>query len=147
MQTPHDEAVIVSSMATPYTIAPVIVGSKSVLGTILTGVALVGLGALTGGAAAFGTLGAAWSAGAGATFGYFAAHIGVAMVLGGLAQAVAPTPDSGSPEERPENKPGFAFNGPVNTMAQGHPVPLAYGRLIVGSAVISGGSSVGDIAA
>ena len=35
------------------------------------------------------------------------------------------------------NTPSYLFNGAVNTTAQGHPVPIGYGRLIVGSAVIS----------
>ena len=35
-----------------------------------------------------------------------------------------------------ENK-GYLFNGPVNTTQQGLPVPIAYGELVVGGAVIS----------
>ena len=31
------------------------------------------------------------------------------------------------------------FNGPVNTVSQGNPVPVGYGRLKIGSAVISSG--------
>ena len=31
------------------------------------------------------------------------------------------------------------FNGPVNTTAQGNPVPVIYGEMIVGSATISAG--------
>lgn len=37
--------------------------------------------------------------------------------------------------------PNYAFNGPVNTTAQGNPVPVLYGRLRVGSQVISAGIS------
>jgi predicted phage tail protein len=33
----------------------------------------------------------------------------------------------------------------VNTTAQGHPVPVGYGRMIVGSAVISAGIDVDEI--
>ena len=40
--------------------------------------------------------------------------------------------------------PSYIFNGPVNTMAQGHPVPIGYGEMIVGSAVISAGISVDE---
>ena len=141
----ENEFVLSSGYEQPYTLAPVIEGSKNALGTILTGVALIGLAALAG-PAAFGALSGAWAAGWGATAGYFAAHVGVGLVLGGLSQLVSPTPKSGSPAERPENKPSNIFNGPVNTTAQGHPVPVCYGRLIVGSAVISAGISVGDIA-
>jgi predicted phage tail protein len=36
----------------------------------------------------------------------------------------------------------FTFSGIVNTSKQGLPVPVAYGRLFVGSAVISSGLDV-----
>ncbi|WP_260627457.1 tail assembly protein [Pseudomonas protegens] len=39
----------------------------------------------------------------------------------------------------PNNRPSYSFNGAVNTSVQGNPVPLLYGRMIVGSAVISAG--------
>lgn len=147
MAEPVVEAAMVSGMQTAYTIAPVLQGSKNALGTILTGAALIGLAALTGGAAAFGTLSGAWAAGLGATAGYFAANIGVGLVLAGLAMAVSPTPDAPKPGDREANKASDVFNGPVNTAAQGNPVPVCYGRLIVGSAVGSAGMSVGDVAA
>jgi len=76
----------------------------------------------------------------------FAVNVAVSMVISGIANALfAPdTPDlRGS--ERPDNKPSDTFNGPVNTLAQGHPVPVGYGRLRVGSQVISAGLSVEQI--
>ena len=72
--------------------------------------------------------------------------IGVSMVLGGVAQLLAPTPklqDSSSTE----NEASYIFNGPVNTSAQGAAIPVGYGRMIVGSAVISAGVIVEDVAA
>lgn len=39
------------------------------------------------------------------------------------------------------NLASYAFNGPVNTTAQGNPVPVLYGRLRVGSQVVSAGIS------
>ncbi|MNL81044.1 Bacteriophage lambda tail assembly protein I [compost metagenome] len=44
-----------------------------------------------------------------------------------------------SAADGPENGASYNFNGPVNTTAQGNPVPLLYGRMIVGSSVISAG--------
>jgi predicted phage tail protein len=41
--------------------------------------------------------------------------------------------------DQAENKASYNFNGPINTTAQGNPVPLGYGRKIVGSAVVSAG--------
>lgn len=40
------------------------------------------------------------------------------------------------------NLTSYAFNGPVNTTAQGNPVPIIYGRVRVGSQVISAGIKV-----
>lgn len=65
--------------------------------------------------------------------------LGASVALGGVAQMLAPTPKAPTPNERPENRPSYYFAGPINTTAQGHPVPLGYGRMIVGSAVISAG--------
>ena len=47
--------------------------------------------------------------------------------------------------EKPENTPSTYFDGAVNTTAQGHPVPIGYGKLIVGSAVISAGLTVEEV--
>ena len=58
-----------------------------------------------------------------------------------------PDAQASEPSERPENKPSYSFNGAVNTTAQGHPVPVGYGRLVVGSAVISAGIDVDEVPA
>ncbi len=67
--------------------------------------------------------------------------LGASMVLGGVVEMLSPTPKikTGVEAEKTENKPSYNFNGPVNTVAQGHPVPLAYGKIMTGSAVISAG--------
>ncbi len=67
--------------------------------------------------------------------------MGWSLVIGGVIQLLSPTPktDSGMGSEDPLHRPSYNFNGPVNTTAQGHPVPLAYGKVICGSAVISAG--------
>ena len=41
--------------------------------------------------------------------------------------------------EQVENKPSYLFDGAVNTTRQGNAVPVGYGRLRVGSQVISAG--------
>lgn len=71
--------------------------------------------------------------------------VGFAMSLGGVAQMLSLSP-SAEPKEKAENQPSYTFNGPVNTTAQGNPVPILYGELIVGSQVISAGLSVDQIA-
>jgi predicted phage tail protein len=70
---------------------------------------------------------------------------GAAMMIGGVIQMLSPMPKTRNPQDSPENQAGYVFNGAVNTQAQGNPVPLLYGRLIVGSAVISAGIATEDI--
>lgn len=133
------------------TITPVIIGAnfisnawKSTVGKVLLGTAIVAAAFLTGGAsiAASGFL----AGGITTTFwGGVALSVGVSLALGGVAQMLAPQPKSSGPQE--EQQPSYVFNGAVNTTAQGQPVPVGYGRMIVGSAVISAGISVEDIAA
>lgn len=72
---------------------------------------------------------------------------GVAMIIGGVIQMLTPVPslNSDTSNNLPDNKPSYAFNGGVNTSAQGYPVPVGYGRMIVGSAVISAGIVVEEL--
>lgn len=69
-------------------------------------------------------------------------QVGIGLIAGGVVQALTPVPKAPEPPEQPDNKPSYNFNGPVNTSAQGQPVPICYGRLIVGGAVISAGISI-----
>jgi len=57
----------------------------------------------------------------------------VSIVTGLIMQALFKPP---KPKEEKETK-SYLFSGPVNTAAQGVPIPLGYGRLRVGSTVIS----------
>lgn len=70
-----------------------------------------------------------------------AAAVGWSMIAGGVADILfaPPKPNTASQQEKVENKPSYVFDGPVNTTAQGHCVPVAYGQLRVGSQVISAG--------
>jgi predicted phage tail protein len=121
--------------------APVIAGAGgSPLGKILLGAIIIGTAFLTGGATLV--------AGQGIVFSGFLAQaafgIGVSLALGGVAQLLAPTPPALEPME---TETSYVFDGPVNTTAQGQPVPIGYGRMIVGSAVISAGLTVDDVQA
>jgi predicted phage tail protein len=64
---------------------------------------------------------------------------GYAMIAGGIVQLLTPMPKGRSAKDRPENQPSYTFNGPINTQAQGNPVPVVYGKMVVGSAVLSAG--------
>lgn len=70
--------------------------------------------------------------------------MGVGLIVGGIVQLLMPVPKGPNARERPENTPSYTFNGPVNTQAQGNPVPILYGELFIGSAVISAGINVVD---
>ena len=60
-------------------------------------------------------------------------NIGVGLIKGGIAQALATTP------EEIKDDQNYSFNGAANTVAQGVPVPICYGQLMIGGAVISSG--------
>ncbi|CDH24384.1 MULTISPECIES: tail assembly protein [Xenorhabdus] len=107
---------------------PVIIGSKraGLFQTIL-GVALLAL--------------AVWS-----PVGFMSANMafsvgaaGASMALGGVVQMLSPQMPGLRMRESPENKPSYAFGGPVNTTAQGNPVPVLYGTREIGGAIISAG--------
>jgi predicted phage tail protein len=76
------------------------------------------------------------------------AGIGVSLILGGVAELISPMPslgfNSGKEAARLES---FSFSGIVNTSKQGMAVPICYGRAFVGSAVISSGLDVDQVAA
>jgi len=59
---------------------------------------------------------------------------------------LAGTPAAPGIAEKEANRPSFLFSNVVNTTAQGHCVPVGYGRMRVGSAVISAGITTEDIA-
>ncbi|AGO56555.1 hypothetical protein SOD_c35970 [Serratia plymuthica 4Rx13] len=111
-------------------IAPVIIGSKkagmfqTILGAVMVVVG-VAIGYFSGG-----TLSA---------FGYGMAKFGGAMMLGGVIQMLSPMQGGLASRQDPDNKPSYAFGGPVNTIAQGNPVPILYGRRRIGGAIISAG--------
>ena len=64
-----------------------------------------------------------------------AGSMGEGLLLAGVASMLMPEPPEGSGAESAQN---YLFSGPVNNVKQGGPVPLVYGRAIVGSTTISG---------
>jgi len=111
-------------------IAPVITGAKSGgLFQAILGAALIAASFFIPGGGAFGI--AALSSGA--VFG-----MGAAMALGGVMQMLSPQ-TSGLASTAANNGASYYFNGPVNSSAQGDPVPLVYGRVLAGSKVVSSG--------
>ena len=129
----------------PITIRPVVAGAKSKLLPIALGIGLIVISGPVGGFLA-GSSGAFLGIGATALTNAVAS-MGISLVLGGVAQLLTKTPNVPDPNDRPENKPSYVFDGPVNTAAQGNVVPVGYGRLRVGGQVISAGMHAEQIAA
>jgi predicted phage tail protein len=138
-------------------IVPVVMGAKSKgLGMILLGAAIfTGIG-IAGMSALNASIGTAGFAGGGVSFMQgvsFAFNGGLGMIgsmglkfagsliMTGIGAMLAPTPKPLERKDEPEN---YAFNGPVNTTQQGVAVPVCYGKLLVGGAVISAGIQAED---
>jgi predicted phage tail protein len=112
----------------PIRVAPILAGAKqSGLFQTILGAVLIVVGAVL------------TYTGVGAPIGTPMMQLGAAMALGGVVQMLSPQQRGLSAADAPENGASYNFNGAVNTSAQGNPVPLLYGRMIVGSAVISAG--------
>lgn len=86
---------------------------------VIGGAILVGL--------SFTPFGAGWAMGA-----------GIGLMIGGAASLLMPTPklDSQDPDG---NRANYGFGGAVTTVAQGNPVPLAYGERDMGGFIVSAG--------
>lgn len=115
---------------------PTLKGSKrGGLFGVITGVALIA-GALALGPLGFSVIGAnaAWMVGG----------LGASMLLGGVAQMLTKMPSMSTGKDA-EKKQSTSFSNLSNMAAQGRPMPLAYGRIRVGSLIISQGVETMDI--
>ena len=66
--------------------------------------------------------------------------IGISMLFSGASQLLSAPPSTDYDNmESPEKRVSFFFNGPQNTIEQGGVLPLVYGRMTVGSSVVSAG--------
>lgn len=111
-------------------LVPVVRGGKGGLFEVFAGVALIAAAAIAG-PMGYGLVGTAIAS--------MAFSVGVSLALGGISQLLSPNPKSTSTEA------SYIFGGPINTLAAGMPVPIMYGNLIVGGAVISGGITVDQV--
>lgn len=118
------------SGTTEIRIVPVIAGSKNggLFQTVI-GITLIVAGAFL--------TGIGWGA-----IGIPMMTMGVSMTIGGVTQILSPVPKTGSQQEQAvtENKPSYLFNGAFNSTQQGLPVPVVYGKMLVGSSVVAVGT-------
>lgn len=86
---------------------------------VIAGAALVGVGAFMG-------------------FNPALMSVGIGLMVGGAASLLMPNPklDNQDPDG---NRANYGFGGAVTTVAQGNPVPLAYGERDVGGFMVSAG--------
>ena len=109
-------------------IIPYVKGRNTGWGRIILGVVLVVVGAYVS------TWG--WWAG-GSMWGPSLVGMGLNMIMGGVVQLLTRPPTLDQPSEREGNRPSYIFDGPVNTTAQGWPMPVGYGICRVGGALAS----------
>ena len=136
-----------------FSITPVVAGAGRGTGQILAGAALIALaiavpttaGLTAGGFSATAAAAAGTSATFGATLAAAAGNLGIFLVLSGVAQAISPQPELNSTLDESVQLESFTFSNVVNTSRQGMPCPIAYGRVFVGSAVLSSGLDVDQV--
>ena len=123
-------------------------GLSATTGAVFTGTAAQLAAAQAAGLATAGAMGPSSVTAAGslaaATAGMTAAgsaalagaqYLGMGLLLAGASMMLAPDVYDGSGATKAEN---YLFSGPVNTVKQGSPIPLIYGRMVTGSATVMG---------
>ena len=113
---------------------PVLKGSKrGGLFGVIAGVAIIAGAIALGPLAGIISTNAAWIVGS----------VGASLLLGGVAQMLTKMPEMKLGNEK-EKKQSTAFSNLSNMTAQGKAMPLAYGRMRVGSLIISQGVETMD---
>lgn len=142
-ETFHLVPVLVGANQNGASVAKVVVGAVIVIASMGYGAAAYGgaEGATMGEVMEGGFMGAAMSQPAllGMSYGTIAL-MGASIAFSGISALLSKsgvTPASATDGSH-------SFSGPVNTVAQGGPIPIGYGELVVGSTVISAGIKVSD---
>ncbi len=117
-------------------IMPCLEGEKGGTGKIIAGGLLAASALIPGGPLAAGFTVGGFTVSAGTI-----AMVGGAIALGGIASALTKTSSYSSDSD---DDTSYSFGGPENVASQGGCVPLVYGKMIIGSTVISSGLSVED---
>jgi predicted phage tail protein len=128
-----------------FSLTPVLAGAGGKDGTwtkVLVGGLLIAGAIFFPGVAVAGGVFTASGAGGWAAAAAIAGNIGISTTLMGIGELLSPTPPVPEEAETLEN---YAFSGVANVARVGTPVPIAYGRLFVGSSVISSGLDVDQV--
>jgi predicted phage tail protein len=128
-------------------ITPVLAGAGG-FGKILLGIGLIALSFAFPGAGAFAAFSAAGAAGTTAgtltAIGNSISLIGASMVLGGVAQLISPPVSMAMKADDPRKLQSYSFSGIQNTSVQGTPIPCVYGKMFVGSILLSASIATTD---
>lgn len=124
-----EEEVSLCLPSTELHVYPAISGSGAV-GRIIVGVVLVIVGIVLA-VGSFGVLSA---------FGVPLIITGISFIAGGVIELLTPTPKVGNYGglQQTDRKESFLYNGAVNNVEQGVPVPRIYGTFTCGSTIING---------
>lgn len=123
-------------------IVPVIAGAGSPWFSIILGVILVAAAFLAPYALPAIGIGTAATFAAGTIGGSITglvASVGAGLALSGASALLAPSPKMSNADASIDQRQSFLFGGQTNVGKQGGPVPLVYGRMRVGSVIISAG--------
>lgn len=125
-------------------IVPIVKGSGGDVGLIILGAALVVASGGLGAGLASGLFVGEFAAFAGAASAATAIGFGVLAV--GLSGLLFKPQTQATPQERNKNDDrSYLFNGAVNTTQQGQPIPIGYGRMRIGSQVVSASLSTAQV--
>ncbi len=125
-------------------IIPVVTGAGNV-GKIIAGVALIGLGMITGQMGFISLLKEPVLASGSIQWFALSGKIGMLLVLSGVAGLLTPTPEL--PDEETDPIKSFSFSGVQQTTRAGTAIPVVYGKTLVGSIPISTKVETNDIEA
>jgi predicted phage tail protein len=136
-----------------FSITPVIAGAGSGGAAIGIGIGLIAVSFLLPGAGIFGAGMGIFGPLAPATIatlttvGNIASMVGASLILGGIAQLISPTVSTSTSTDATDisQLDSTSLSGITNTVNQGLPVPICYGRCFIGSAVISSGLDVDQL--
>lgn len=107
-------------------------GARIVVGAILMAVGYVFTPVTAGGSLVLSSWG-------GAMMG-----MGASLVLGGVIELLSPKPHLNGISQSKDDA-GYLFSGTLNSTKQGSPVGLGYGKMIVGSSVVSQSIAIEDL--
>lgn len=113
---------------------PVVEGSSGRTGQIIVGVILIVVGIIM--------IWGSWGTNQG---GWQAAAQGFALIFSGANMVITAGNRSSNDRESPDERKSFVFNQATNTVEQGGPVPLVYGRFRTGSVVVSAGIETEEV--